>query len=104
MHRAVNKFVGLILGAAGTIILIVLELFGLLKWLLIGVMIPVSIVLGFSGFMIVMHPNKFFNQPWESIPNTKKRALMSLMLFSGMIFLLAISFLMAMGTITVSGE
>jgi len=76
----------------------------LLKWLSIGVMIPVSIVLGYSGFMIVMHPKKFFNQPWESIPNTKKRALMSLMLFSGIIFLLAISVLMALGTIMISGE
>jgi len=89
----VNWFIGVLFAAAGIIILITLQFFGLFKWLMSSLLILGSIVLAWVGFLIVFHPDKFFNQPFESIPNKKKRAIMSTMCFSGMIFVLAVSIL-----------
>jgi hypothetical protein len=101
MRRAVNWFVGALFTVAGIIILITLQFFGWLKWLMTSLLILGSIVLGWSGFMIAFRPDKFFSQPFESIPNTKKRAVMSIMCFSGMIFILAISVLIVLDIVPV---
>jgi hypothetical protein len=102
MGRVVNWFVGALFAAAGIIILITLQFFGWLKWLMSSLLILGSIVLGWVGFIILFHPDKFFNQPFEPIPSTKKRAAMSIMCFFGMIMVLAISVLIMLDIFPVS--
>ena len=101
MRRVVDWFIGVLFAAAGIIILITLQFFGWLKWLMSGLLILGSMVLGWVGFMIVLRPDKFFNRPFESIPSTKKRALMSIMCFSGVIFVLTISVLIMLDIVQV---
>lgn len=96
MGHVVDKIVGFLLTAAVIIVIITLQFFGWFKWLLAGLFAFGSIIFGYLGALVVMHPDRFFNQPWDSIPTLKKRALMSIGLFSIMTVLYATSVLVAL--------
>jgi uncharacterized BrkB/YihY/UPF0761 family membrane protein len=102
--RVVNWFIGVFFAAAGTILLITLQFFGWLKWLMSSLFIFGSVVLGWIGFTIAFRPDKFFNRAFESVPSTKKRAVMSILCFSGMIFIIALSVLIVLDIISVGGD
>jgi len=101
MGRAVDWLIGVLLTVAGIIIFITLQFFGWLKWLMSSLLILGSIVLGWIGFVIMFRPDKFFTRPFDVIPSIKKRAVVSIMCFSGMILVLAISVLIALDVVTV---
>ena len=102
MGRVVDKIVGCLLTAAAIIVIITLQFFGWFKWLMAGLFVFGSIIVGYLGVLVAMYPDRFFNQPWDSIPSPKKRALISIGLFSIMTVLYVTSVLVALNILSLS--
>jgi hypothetical protein len=78
----IRKILGILASFIYTLVMLIIIYYGWFRWIWIGILIPISIFMGFLGFIIVVRPQSFVTSP------TKKERIIIASIVSGVLTVL----------------